>query len=84
MSERSSSDSSRGEPDPGVIAGVDAYIEERWADLVEFVRELVRFDTVSVDISPGSDHRRNEEKLLQEVVADRLGPADLPLLNPQA
>jgi len=55
-----------------VLAALDAYIEERQADLVEFVRELVRFDTVSVDLSPDSDHRRNEEKPLQEVVADRL------------
>lgn len=61
VSERSSSNFSRGEPDPGVIAAVDAYIEGRQADLVEFVQELVRFGTVSIDLSPGSDHRRNEE-----------------------
>ncbi len=73
MAEESASKSSRGQPDPGVLAAVDAYIEERRADLVELVQELVRFETVSVDLSPGSDHRRNEEKALQEVVADRLG-----------
>ena len=31
------------------------------------------FDTVSVDLSPGSDHRRNEEAQLQEFVGTRLG-----------
>jgi len=70
--ERSSSGSSRDELDPGAIVAVDEYIEERRADLVELVQGLVRFDTVSVDLSPGSEHRRNEEKPLQEMVADRL------------
>lgn len=72
MNEGNSMPFSRSEPDPGAIAAVDAYIEEQQADLVDFVQELVRFNTVSVDLSAGSDHRHNEEKPLQEVVADRL------------
>jgi len=72
VGERGGPDPSRGGPDPGAIAAADAYIEERRDDLVGFVQELVRFDTVSVDLSPGSEHRRNEEKPLQEILAERL------------
>jgi len=86
VSELGGADPSQGQPDPGAIAAVDAYIEERRADLVGFVQELVRFDTVSVDLSPGSDHRRNEEKSLQEVVADRLARlgAEIDQWEPEA
>ena len=60
-------------PDAGVMKAVDEFITERTDDLVGLVRSLVGFDTVSVDLSPGSDHRRNEEAQLQEFVGTRLG-----------
>ena len=40
---------------------------------MELVRQLVRFDTTSVDLSPGSDHTENEEEPLQALLAARLG-----------
>jgi acetylornithine deacetylase len=51
---------------------VDDHIEARVDDLVELVRSLVRFDTTSVDLSPESAQRTNEERPLQEYVAERL------------
>jgi acetylornithine deacetylase len=51
---------------------VDDHIEARVDDLVELVRTLVRFDTTSVDLSPDSEHRANDEAPLQEYVAERL------------
>jgi acetylornithine deacetylase len=51
---------------------VDAFIRERSEDLVGLVRAMVACDTVSVDLSPGSDHRENEEARIQELLADRL------------
>ena len=45
-----------------------------------------RFDTVSVDLSPGSEHRENQERELQEFVAERLGAlgARVDLFEPDA
>jgi acetylornithine deacetylase len=51
---------------------VDDWIRAHEDDLVELVRTLVRFDTTSVDLSPGSAHTENEEAALQAVVAERL------------
>ena len=51
---------------------VDDHIEARVDDLVELVRTLVGFDTTSVDLSPDSEHRTNDERPLQEYVAERL------------
>jgi acetylornithine deacetylase len=53
-------------------AAVDSFIHERTGDLVELVRAMVGCITVSVDLSPGSEHRENEERRLQELLADRL------------
>jgi len=53
-------------------AAVDRHVEEHADDLVELVRSLVRFDTTSVDLSPGSAHTTNEEGDLQAFVGDRL------------
>jgi acetylornithine deacetylase len=51
---------------------VDRYIESSSDDLVELVRSLVRFDTTSVDLSPGSAHTTNQEADLQAYVGERL------------
>jgi acetylornithine deacetylase len=51
---------------------VDRYIESNSDDLVELVRSLVRFDTTSVDLSPGSAHTTNQEADLQAYVGERL------------
>jgi acetylornithine deacetylase len=53
-------------------AAVDPYVESHADDLVELVRALVRFDTTSVDLSPGSARTRNEEADLQAFVGERL------------
>jgi acetylornithine deacetylase len=53
-------------------ASVDPYVESNVEDLVELVRALVRFDTTSVDLSPGSSHTTNEEADLQSYVGERL------------
>ena len=72
--------------DPGLAEGIDAFVTERTGDLVELVRRLVAFDTVSVDLSPGSEHTENEERGLQEVVAERLRRlgAEIDLFEPDA
>ncbi|HSK15676.1 MAG TPA: ArgE/DapE family deacylase [Gaiellaceae bacterium] len=54
---------------------IDAYVDEHADDLVELVRDLVRFDTTSVDLSPGSEHTENEEAALQAYAAERLQAA---------
>ncbi|MGH3021956.1 MAG: M20/M25/M40 family metallo-hydrolase, partial [Gaiellaceae bacterium] len=41
-------------------------------ELVELVRALVRLDTTSVDLSPGSAHTTNQEADLQAYVGERL------------
>ena len=51
---------------------VDRYIEDGVGELVELARTLVRFDTTSVDLSPGSTHRTNDEAALQAFVAGEL------------
>jgi acetylornithine deacetylase len=72
--------------DPGPAAAADAFIDERTDELVELVRTLVAFDTVSVDLAPGSEHRENQERELQELVAERLGAlgARVDLFEPDA
>jgi acetylornithine deacetylase len=54
--------------DAGVAREIDAFVTERTEDLVVLTRTLVRFNTVSVDLAPGSEHRTNDEKQLQEFV----------------
>jgi acetylornithine deacetylase len=54
--------------DAGMVRELDAYVAEGTGDLVEFAQALVRFETVSVDLAPGSEHRTNEEGALQEHV----------------
>ena len=58
------------------IEAVDEHIESNVDELVELVRALVRFDTTSVDLSPGSAHTANEEAGLQAYVAERLRAID--------
>jgi acetylornithine deacetylase len=57
------------------MEALDAYVEENESDLVDIARELVRFDTTSVDLSPGSEWTENEEAELQAYVARRLRTA---------
>jgi acetylornithine deacetylase len=56
------------ELDVGAMREVDDFVSERTGDLVELVRTLVRFNTVSVDLAPGSEHRTNDEAALQDFV----------------
>jgi acetylornithine deacetylase len=62
--------------DPGVAAAmaadIDDYVARHEQDLVELTQALVRFDTTSVDLSPGSEHRTNEEAACQAFAADEL------------
>ncbi|MDQ3103524.1 MAG: ArgE/DapE family deacylase [Actinomycetota bacterium] len=58
--------------DPGLGEALDQFIDEREDQLVGLVRDLVRFETVSVDLEPGSMHRHNQEGELQEYAAARL------------
>jgi acetylornithine deacetylase len=51
---------------------VDEFISSHTADLVDLVRSLVRLDTTSVDLSPGSQHTENQEAELQALVGERL------------
>lgn len=53
-------------------SAVDEFIDARTDDLVELVRSLVRFDTTSVDLSPGSTRTKNDEAELQGFVGNRL------------
>jgi acetylornithine deacetylase len=53
-------------------ARVDDWISANEQTLVELVRSLVRFDTTSVDLSPGSARTENEEAALQAFVGERL------------
>ena len=50
------------------------------------MQTLVRFDTTSVDLSPGSKHTENEEDALQRTVAERLSAlgADVDQWEPDA
>jgi acetylornithine deacetylase len=56
----------------GIISGVDSHIVQHEGDLVGLVCDLVRFDTTSVDLSPGSDHTSNHEADLQAYIAGRV------------
>jgi acetylornithine deacetylase len=58
--------------DAGLAEAVDSFIQERTHDLVELLRAMVACNTVSVDLSPGSEHRENEEARIQELLGDRL------------
>jgi acetylornithine deacetylase len=51
---------------------VDAYVDAHEPDLVALTQALVRFDTTSVDLSPGSRHRANEEPACQAFAAGEL------------
>jgi acetylornithine deacetylase len=72
--------------DPGVLGELDAFVTEHMDDLVELTQALVRFDTVSVDLAPGSEHRRNDEGALQAFVGDVLAGlgADVDQWEPDA
>jgi acetylornithine deacetylase len=61
--------------DAAALADADAFVDERLDDLVRLTRDLVGFDTVSVDLAPGSEHRTNQEGELQAYVGGVL--ADL-------
>lgn len=52
--------------DAAVAADADAFVDDRLDDLIGLTRDLVGFDTVSVDLAPGSTHRTNQEGELQE------------------
>lgn len=54
--------------DKAVLGAVDAFVEDRRDELVTLLRDLVGFDTVSVDLAPDSEHRVNEEADLQQMV----------------
>jgi acetylornithine deacetylase len=54
------------------IAALDAYIDEHLTDVVELTQAMVRHNTVSVDLSPESEHRTNDEGALQEMMGERL------------
>jgi acetylornithine deacetylase len=72
--------------DPGVWGELDTFVTEHVGDLVELTQALVRFDTVSVDLAPGSEHRRNDEGALQEFVGGVLAGlgADVDQWEPDA
>lgn len=65
---------------------VDHEIFGRTTDVVELTRTLVRFDTTSVDFSPGSVHTENDEAACQGVIAARLRAlgADVEQWEPDA
>lgn len=58
--------------DPALVDALDAFVDERLDDLVALVRDLVGFNTVSVDLAPGSEHRENQEGALQDMVGGLL------------
>jgi acetylornithine deacetylase len=72
--------------DAGLVEAVDSYIDERTDDLVDLLRAMVACNTVSVDLSPGSEHRENEESRIQELMADRLSGlgAEIDQFEPDA
>lgn len=73
-------------PAPALAVELDGWIDAHADDLVALTQQLVRFETVSVDLSPGSEHRENEEGALQAVMADRLAAlgADVDQWEPEA
>ncbi len=58
--------------DSALGSAVDEFVVSHADDLVELVRSLVRLDTTSVDLSPGSRHTENQEAELQALVGQRL------------
>jgi acetylornithine deacetylase len=56
----------------GLIEALDGYIDDHAADVVELTQAMVRYNTVSVDLSPDSEHRTNDEGALQAMMGDRL------------
>lgn len=59
----------------------DAYLESTRAELVTLVQTLVRLDTTSVDLSPGSERTSNAEGEVQAVVADQLAEAGCEIVQ---
>ena len=57
---------------PALAVELDSWVDEHVGDLVALTRALVRFNTVSVDLSPGSEHRENQEGAAQALMATRL------------
>jgi acetylornithine deacetylase len=72
--------------DPGLLSAADELLVERGDELVGLVQTLVRFDTTSVDLEPGSDHTSNQERALQEYVSGRMAAigASVDLFEPDA
>ena len=62
-----------------VFAEIDAYVEAHQAELVDLVQGLVRFDTTSVDLAPGSEHTQNDEAAAQAFIADELRSSGLEI-----
>lgn len=58
--------------DAGLLRDVDEAVLARRADLVAAAQTLIRFETVSVDLSPGSEHQHNDEAALQAWAGERL------------
>jgi acetylornithine deacetylase len=72
--------------DAGLVEALDSYIEERTDELVDLLRGMVACNTVSVDLSPGSEHRENEESRIQELMGERLSGlgAEIDQFEPDA
>jgi acetylornithine deacetylase len=58
--------------DEALLRTLDEAVLARREDIVAATRALVRFETVSADLTPGSDFVGNEEAELQAWVAERL------------
>jgi acetylornithine deacetylase len=58
--------------DTGLLAEFDRAVAERSDQLVGLAADLVRCDTTSVDLEPGSEHTTNEEGRLQALVGERM------------
>jgi len=58
--------------DERVVEALDEYIAQSEGELVQMLQTMVRFNTVSVDLEPGSEHTTNDEKALQEFIGGRL------------
>ncbi|MDX6513729.1 MAG: acetylornithine deacetylase [Gaiellaceae bacterium] len=63
----------------GAFAQIDAYVEAHRDELVGLVQALVRFDTTSVDLAPGSDHTSNDEAAAQAFIAEELRASGLEI-----
>lgn len=71
-------------PETGIATAIDDAVAEVADGLVELVQSLVRLDTTSVDLEPGSMHTENEEAVLQAILAERLASlgADVDSFEP--